>query len=72
MASIRFETSLYKWTHGKEPRGRGLWVYEIQRTSDGKTEKYWVHGSYTETKTKVRSLIRTLQQDSAWVVTVMP
>lgn len=29
MATVKFETSSYRNSHGKEPRGHGHWAFEI-------------------------------------------
>lgn len=44
--SLQFDSSNYKWTHGKAPRGFGYWAFEY------KGETIFVPGEHTLTESK--------------------
>jgi len=59
----KVSTTEYRFSHGKEPRGSGLWWFEI----DGESVSYT--GSYAVAKD---SAIRYARTKSASVVKVLP
>ena len=46
--TVRFETEQYEFSHGKRPRGYGLWMIEV----DGK-EIIEAYGTLTEIKKNI-------------------
>ena len=70
-------TNKYRWSHGRNPRGKGMWVFEITFVRQGEyrytTEEVHSTGMYTQAK---RNAIRSFKSrpDVAEVVaiTVMP
>ena len=61
MVTIR--TSQYVFSHGREPRGWGMWVFEI----DG--ERFCHAGKYSDAK---KSAVAMARVRNATTVTVMP
>ena len=53
---LNFNIQEYYNTHGKVPRGKGLWAFEIERDKKD-TEVFWIYGTYTEAKDKVERYI---------------
>jgi len=45
---VSFDTTEYRFSHGREPRGRGSWAFESVETR----EKFWARGSQTLTEAK--------------------
>lgn len=41
---IEFNTREYRFTYGKEPKGRGMWAFFFEG------QEYWAWGTYTEAK----------------------
>jgi len=50
---MRVNTMSYKRSHGKSPRGYGMWAFEINR------EEYFITGTYSEAKTKAIKLAKS-------------
>lgn len=48
----------YEWTHGRKPRGFGLWMFEVD--VDGEIELVDERGSYGEAKKKAMKRARFL------------
>lgn len=43
--TVYFDTRQYFWAHGRQPRGRGSWAFQMG--PEDKSEPYWVQGSMT-------------------------
>lgn len=57
---IDFTTTEYVFSHGREPRGRGGWAFEIPGAA-GKPEEFWApSGTYQEAKKAVIARVREL------------
>jgi hypothetical protein len=61
--AIRVEKNKYLYTHGKQPRGTGQWVFKI------KGVEYWFKGSYSVAKVKA---LKKAKELGAFEVIVMP
>jgi hypothetical protein len=44
---MRIETEQYEWSHGRKPRGHGLWTFNVQRR-EGEWTELRASGSYAE------------------------
>ena len=49
MTRQTINTSNYRWAHGREPRGRGRWMFEM--TTSAGQEMFCHTGTYTEART---------------------
>ena len=50
---MKADTTQYQFSHGKEPKGSGLWAFEVTGTDgDGAytTETYFISGKYGDAK----------------------
>ena len=66
---INFTTREYEAIHGRKPRGRGLWWFEIQ------DEEFQAYGTLTEAKKTCREHIKKMapkQCTDTVYVSVMP
>ena len=66
---INFMTREYEASHGKKPRGKGLWWFEIQ------DEEFQAYGTLTEAKKACREHIKQMapkQYTDTVYVNVLP
>lgn len=49
---IRFDTSEYRFSHGREPRGFGVWIFQIGNSVDST----WLRGHYRQAKAAAKRL----------------
>ena len=65
---IEFTTRDYEASHGRKPRGRGLWLFDI----DG--NEFLVYGTLTEAKKQCRQHIKETIPEGKFTVyvAVMP
>ncbi len=56
-------TSEYEFSHGRKPRGFGLWVFQVGE------EMVWLRGAYTATK---KQAIRNAKDKGVDSITVLP
>ena len=62
--AIRFETHEFEFAHGRKPRGRGLWAFEIGG------ETFWAKGSVLFSQAKLQAA-REARQRRVEVVKVL-
>ena len=70
--AIEVDTTQYEFSHGKKPRGEGLWIFSlVGRTVDGRRFEQYERffGKYGDTK---RQAITAARAAKAEVVLVMP
>lgn len=50
--NVTVDTSEYRFSHGREPKGRGCWAFSEKRDPDfgSKDEVKWYTGTYAEAK----------------------
>lgn len=48
--SVEFNTREYRFSHGKEPAGRGSWAFKLP----GNPDLVWHNGTYSEAKKAAR------------------
>ena len=64
----QFDTTIYRWTHGKEPKGRRVWAFASDRApEDGQVVT--VRGTFDEAK---RTAARLPEFAGVSVVHVLP
>ncbi len=63
--TIRFSTTEFEYSHGRKPRGKGHWMFEVEGHAD------WVEcgGSFTLTEAK-RLMRRWCKREGFMFVTV--
>lgn len=56
---VNFSTAEYQFSHGRQPRGIGLWAFEL-RLKDGARHTYWSKNpiSYSDAKREVSRYVR--------------
>jgi len=62
VARVTFDQSSavdYKFVHGRAPRGKGLWSFELGDHRHWTT--FWFDGTYTDAKRAAMKQARTLQ-----------
>lgn len=49
---VTVDTSEYRFSHGREPKGRGCWAFSEKRDPDfsNKEEVKWYSGTYTQAR----------------------
>lgn len=50
---VRVDTSEYRFSHGREPKGRGCWAFSYKRDPDFASksgEVLWFTGTYAEAR----------------------
>ena len=70
----RVDTTQFEFSHGRKPRGRGLWMFELQSGHrDNGPREQWTPCrpalTYTEAK---RVAVRTARKRGAHTVAVLP
>lgn len=53
---IRVDTSEYRFSHGRAPRGFGVWIFQI----GNQQESTWLRGTYTETRKAAKRLAHAM------------
>ena len=48
--TVRFDASAYARSHGRPPRGRGLWVFEVDGLQGGNGQVFEFSGTLIEAK----------------------
>ena len=48
-SSVRFDTTEFQFSHGKLPRGLGLWAFQLHSRA-GFSEPFFVHGQFGAAK----------------------
>jgi|tagenome__1003787_1003787.scaffolds.fasta_scaffold19414760_3 hypothetical protein len=64
---MRIGTSNYEWTHGRKPRGHGLWTFLVQRR-EGEWTELRASGSYVEACRAVKAEAKGIGGISKMVV----
>lgn len=49
---MNVNTNKFEAAHGKKPRGRGCWMFELSGHLRGGTEEFMTGGTYAEAKQK--------------------
>lgn len=44
---VTIDTTSYRWSQGREPKGRGTWAFSEERNSD---DVLWFTGTYAEAR----------------------
>ena len=65
--TTRFSEGHYQSTHGRAPRGRGMWAFEMT-TPEGPQTRFY-NGTYTEARNQA---MREARANGWTAVTVMP
>jgi hypothetical protein len=56
---MEFNTSEYRFSHGKEPRGTGSWAFStVKAPVAGVNEIFWFNGSYGDAKKAARKYFK--------------
>jgi len=55
--TVTIKTSQYKFSHGKEPRGTGRWMFECREYGKD-TETLSSYGTYAEAKKAVVAMLK--------------
>jgi hypothetical protein len=64
-----FDTTIYEGSHGKLPRGEGMWIFSI-RNRRGRRELYFApYGTLTAAKTHAKEFFKN---SSADIIHIMP
>lgn len=64
---VTFVTSVYRYAHGKEPRGAGWWGFDAGEFT------CWFQGTYTQAKKLCKERIASAMPDrGSVIVTVLP
>jgi len=66
---LNFNINEYYAAHGKVPRGKALWAFEVD-TGKAETKVFWAYGTYTEAKDKVEQYV--CMNDCSPYVKVLP
>ncbi len=53
--ALDFETRHYEMAHGKAPRGRGMWAFELRNGRTVVAPMFWHNGTYGEAKRAARA-----------------
>ena len=56
--TFNFNTTEYRWSHGREPRGTGTWAFEVAPKIGKPAERFWSYGTYTAAKKAVAQYAR--------------
>jgi len=43
---MTFTTTKYEFAHGRKPKGRGNWAFELLRTDGTVAETFWANDTY--------------------------
>lgn len=61
MKAIEFSTTRYEFSHGRKPRGRGMWAFEY--TPRGQTQERIIFAPGNMTLTEAKTFIAPLLEE---------